>query len=182
MFDALVAWRERIAARDEVPESTLVSREELERIASDAPRSTTLLQPGRHGSGLFLARYGQELVQCITDVTDVQSRAVPKVRCDDEAILVAGLVRSGLTLHELARSARKTPPAAAHALQRAIEGGLTIERHDLVDERVYHEVYEYLRHHRFAKLRHVREHLGEDVDLAVLRLAMAFARRDLYAA
>jgi hypothetical protein len=28
----------------------------------------------------------------------------------------------------------------------------------------------------------VREHLGEDVDLAVLRLAMAFARRDLYAA
>ena len=182
VFDALVAWRERIAARDEVPESTLVSREELERIANDAPRSTTLLQPGRHGSGLFLARYGQELVQCITDVTDVQSRAVPKVRCDDEAILVAGLVRSGLTLHELARSARKTPPAAAHALQRAIEGGLTIERHDLVDERVYHEVYEYLRHHRFAKLRHVREHLGEDVDLAVLRLAMAFARRDLYAA
>jgi hypothetical protein len=181
LLDALIAWRERVAARDEVPESTLVHRDELERIAQDAPTRVDGLQPGRHGSGLFIARYGAELIQCLTDTQQVQERAIPKVRCDDESVLVAGLVRPGVTLHDVARSARKTPPATAHALQRAIEGGLTIERHDLVDDRLYEDVYEYLRNHRFAKLRHVREHVGEDVDLAVLRLAMAFARRDLYA-
>jgi ATP-dependent DNA helicase RecQ len=181
LLDALIAWRERVAARDEVPESTLVHRDELERIAQDAPSRVEALQPGRHGSGLFIARYGAELIQCLSDTQQVQERAIPKVRCDDESVLVAGLVRPGVTLHDVARSARKTPPATAHALQRAIEGGLTIERHDLVDDRLYEDVYEYLRNHRFAKLRHVREHVGEDVDLAVLRLAMAFARRDLYA-
>jgi ATP-dependent DNA helicase RecQ len=181
LLDALIAWRERVAARDEVPESTLVHRDELERIAQDAPARVDGLQPGRHGSGLFIARYGAELIQCLSDTQQVQERAIPKVRCDDESVLVAGLVRPGVTLHDVARSARKTPPATAHALQRAIEGGLTIERHDLVDDRLYEDVYEYLRNHRFAKLRHVREHVGEDVDLAVLRLAMAFARRDLYA-
>lgn len=181
-LDALLAWRERVAARDDVPETTLVHRDELERIAMDNPQRVDALQPGRHGSGLFLARYGSELVQCLADAQQVASRAIPKVRCDDEAVLVAGLVRPGYSLHDVARSARKTPPAAAHALQRAIESGLSVERMDLVDERLYGDVYEYLRHHRYAKLRHVREHVGEDVDLAVLRLAMAFARRDLFSA
>ncbi len=180
VLDALLAWRERVAARDEVPETTLVHRDELERIAQDAPLTEAALNPAKHGSGLFLARYGAELVQCVRDVVEVQSRAIPKVRLDDESMVLAGLIRPGVTLHEIARQVRMTPPAAAHALQRAIESGLSIERHNLIDERLYGEVYEYLRIHRFAKLRHVREHLGEDVDLAVLRLAMAFARRDLF--
>ena len=180
VLDALLAWRERVASRDEVPETTLVHRDELERIAQDAPTNIAALQPGKHGGGMFLARYGAELIQCIRDVRDVEARAIPKVRSDDEAVLLAGLIRPGMSLHDIARQARKTPPAAAHALQRAIESGLSIDRHDLVDERVYGEVYEYMRNHRFAKLRHVREHIGEDVDLAVLRLAIAFARRDLY--
>lgn len=180
LFDALLAWRERVAARDDVPETTLVHRNELERIAEDAPTRIDALQPGRHGSGLFLARYGNEIVRCIDAFRTVQSRAIPKVRSDDEAVLLAGLVRPGLSLQDVARSARRTPPAAAHALQRAIEAGLSVDRHDLVDDRLFEEVYSYLRHHRFAKLRHVREHVGEDVDLAVLRLAIAFARRELF--
>ncbi len=94
--------------------------------------------------------------------------------------MIAALVRPGWTLHQVARAARMTPPAAAQAIQRAVEAGLDIRREELVHDDLYQDVLDYLRHHRFAKLRHVREHVGEDVDLAILRVALAFARRDLY--
>ena len=72
-----------------------------------------------------------------------------------------------------------TPPAASHALERAIERYAWIERSGLVDDDLYEEVLTYVRYHRYAKIRHVREHLRRDVDLPVLRVALAFARRDL---
>lgn len=177
---ALLAFRERVALRDEVPEASIAGRDELQRIAEDAPARSEDLVPGRHGSGLFLARYGSEVLQVIVDVKKSQIRAVPKVRIDDDSTMVAALVRPGWTLHQVARSARMTPPAAAQALQRALEGGLDVDRAELVPNELYAEVLDYMRHHRFAKLRHVREHLGGDVDLAILRVALAFARRDLF--
>lgn len=179
-LDALIAMRQRIATRDEVIETALASRNELQRLAEDSPSSNDALVPGRHGSGLFLARYGAEIIKALEDAKLSLVRAVPKVRVDDDSTMIAGLVRPGWTLHQLARTARMTPPAAAQTLQRAIEAGLSVPRGDLVPDGLYREVLDYLRHHRFAKLRHVREHLGQDEDLAVLRVALAFARRDLF--
>ncbi|HLP27206.1 MAG TPA: RecQ family ATP-dependent DNA helicase [Candidatus Didemnitutus sp.] len=179
-LNALLALRERVSARDGTAESTLAGREELQRIAADNPRMVTDLVPGKHGSGLFLARYGAEIIQVLKDVGKAEIQSVPKVRADADATMIAALVRPGWTLHQLARAARMTPPAAAQAIQRAVEAGLDIRRDELVHDGLYQDVLDYLRHHRFAKLRHVREHLGEDVDLAVLRVALAFARRDLY--
>ncbi|MBL0322841.1 MAG: RecQ family ATP-dependent DNA helicase [Ignavibacteria bacterium] len=179
-FDALMAFRERVSERDGAAELTLAGQEELRRIAADAPNSIEDLVPGKHGSGLFLARYGAEIIQVLKDVGRADVRAVPKVRADDDSTMIAALVRPGWTLHQVARAARMTPPAAAQAIQRAVEAGLDIRREELVHDDLYQDVLDYLRHHRFAKLRHVREHVGEDVDLAILRVALAFARRDLY--
>ena len=78
-------------------------------------------------------------------------------------------------IHEL----RITPPAASHAIERAVERYSWVERFGLVDDDLYTEVLDYVRYHRHAKIRHIREHLRRDVDLPLLRLALAFARRDL---
>jgi hypothetical protein len=180
VYDALTAFRDRVAARDDVQGSSLVGLDELRRIADDAPATVAELVPGRHGSGLFLARYGEEIVRTIADAALVNARATPKVRADADATLVAGLIRPGMSLRQLAVMARLTPPNAAHAIQRAIEAGLHVQRYDLIDDAMYSEVLAYVRHHRFAKLRHVREHVGEDVELADLRVALAFARHDLH--
>ncbi|MCX6139782.1 MAG: RecQ family ATP-dependent DNA helicase [Candidatus Kapabacteria bacterium] len=179
-YGVLLAFRERVAQRDDVVEASIASHDELQRIAEDVPSAIEDLVPGRHGSGLFLARYGRELIQVLNDVKRSEIHAVPKVRVDDDSTMIAALVRPGWTLHQVARSARMTPPAAAQAIQRALEGGLDVDRANLVPNELYTEVLEYMRHHRFAKLRHIREHLEGDVDLAILRVALAFARRDLY--
>jgi len=179
-FDALLAMRERIALRDDVTETTLATRDELLRVAQDRPTRIDALVPGSHGSGLFLARYGAEMIRAIDDARASEVRAVPKIRADDDSTMIAALVRPHWTLHQLARTARMTPAAAAQAIQRAIEAGLDVERGSLLPDELYTDVLSYLRHHRFAKLRHVREHVEKDVDLALLRVALAFARRDLY--
>ena len=179
-FEALMAFRERVSQRDNVTDTSLAGREELQRIAEDSPSKVDDLMPGRHGSGLFLARYGVELLQVIHDEKKAIVQAVPKVRANDDSTMITALVRPHLTLHQLAKAARMTPPAAAQAIQRAVEAGLDVQREDLVPSELYGEVLSFMRHHRFAKLRHIREHIGGDVDLAVLRVALAFARRDLY--
>ena len=161
-------------------DTSLAGREELQRIAEDSPSKVDDLMPGRHGSGLFLARYGVELLQVIHDEKKAIVQAVPKVRANDDSTMITALVRPHLTLHQLAKAARMTPPAAAQAIQRAVEAGLDVQREDLVPSELYGEVLSFMRHHRFAKLRHIRENIGGDVDLAVLRVALAFARRDLY--
>jgi hypothetical protein len=39
---------------------------------------------------------------------------------------------------------------------------------------------DFLRDHRFAKLRNVRDHVGDIAELPELRVAVAFARRELF--
>ncbi len=178
-YTALLALRERLALRDGVPGASLVTDAELRSIAEDLPTRMELLQPGRHGSGLFLARYGKELVDTMRDLAAF-SLSVPKVRADAHTMRIASSVRRGMSLRQLAASVGLTAAATAQTLQRALEAGIELERADIVPDELYSEVYAFIRNHRFAKLRHIREHIGSDVDMAELRVAMAFARRDLF--
>lgn len=178
---ALFSMRARIAERVSVPVSSLVSDEELKSLALDEPTDASKLVAGKHGSELFLAQYGNELISTLLDLRlKPELRPAPKHVVDDEVREVVAQIRPGWTLRQVAHSVRMTPPAAAHAIQRGVEAGMEVRREQLVDDDLYAEVLEYIRYHRFAKLRHLREHLDKDVDLAELRVAIAFARRDLF--
>lgn len=172
--------RTRIAEREGVSDRSLAGLRELERIAIDQPVEITGLVGGRHGSEVFISRYGAEIVRTIQEFQSVETRAVPKIRPDDTLVRIAEVVEKGRSFEDAARTLRMTLPTAAAQIQRAIEAGLDVDRRRLVSDDLYDDVLDYMRHHRYAKLRHVREHVGADVDLPLLRLALAFARRDLY--
>ncbi|MFN4909345.1 MAG: RecQ family ATP-dependent DNA helicase [Bacteroidota bacterium] len=176
-FHALQAMRERLAAHAKVAPAMLVTDDELQRIADDAPTSLARMVPGRHGSGHFIARFGAEVLTTIRAVDTSVSVVAEPEELPTELLEVLRRHRRSFSdiIHELGM----TPPAASHALERAIERYAWIERSGLVDDDLYEEVLTYVRYHRYAKIRHVREHLRRDVDLPVLRVALAFARRDL---
>jgi len=176
-FHALQAMRERLAAHAKVAPAMLVTDDELQRIADDAPTSLARMVPGRHGSGHFIARFGAEVLTTIRAVDTSVSVVAEPEELPTELLEVLRRHRRSFSdiIHELGM----TPPAASHALERAIERYACIERSGLVDDDLYEEVLTYVRYHRYAKIRHVREHLRRDVDLPVLRVALAFARRDL---
>jgi len=181
-FAALLAWRQRTAHATDSAPPTILSNDALEALATDRPVKESDLQPGRHGSGLALARYGGELVGVISGVQQERVDAVPKVRADEETERTVRAVRPGRSVLDVAKLLRVTPASAARSLQRAMEAGLDLERHDLVPDDVFADVLQYLREHRYAKLRQVREVLDSDVDMPTLRVAVAFARRELYGA
>ena len=138
------------------------------------------LVPGRHGSALFLSRHGSEVVALLRELAQPTVRSVPKFVVDEEAVRTIESIRSGWTLRNVASTRKITPAMAAHHIETALKAGMTVNRDTLVPDELYADVVEFMRTHRFAKLRHVREHLTQDVEMVVLRLALAFARRELF--
>lgn len=177
---ALMSLRERWATDEGVTPTTILSTTAIQALAQDRPTSTQDLVPGKHGSGLLLARHGEEIVNVLRQSRAEQIAAVPKVRADQQVMAVVEAIQPGRTLEDVARALRVTTAAAAQGIQRAIESGVDIQRQDLVQEEVMESVMDYLREHRFAKLRHVRDHVGDIADLPELRVAVAFARRELF--
>ena len=176
-FEALTIMRERLAERLGVSANALVLDEELQSIAEDAPRSFADFRPGRHGSGLFISQHAPDVLEVIRSC-DAGDGTLQQLNVDPDALL-GHLVRQRTTLLDLAREAQKTPAATARSLESLIERGALTDRGELIDEDLYARVLEYVRFHRYAKLRQVVDHLQGDVDLPSLRVALAFARRDL---
>ncbi len=177
---ALTTLRSQLANREGVPASSLVGLSELERIASDMPMSAEELVPARHGSALFLSRHGADVVALMREIAEPSVRSVPKIVLDEETLRTVEAVRDGWSLVTVARSRKITPAMAAHHLEQALKAGKQVERSSLVPDGLYADVVDYMRTHRHAKLRHVREHIQHDAELVVLRLALAFARRELF--
>lgn len=180
LLNILVALRDAIAQREGVTPASLLGLKEVESIAMDAPESVKAMREGRHGGKIFIDRFGEEFVAAISSWNS-GSVGVPKPRSDeDDAHRAAALVQPLWDLQQLASAMHRTPAATAHAVQRAVELGLPLQRGGLVPDSVYTDVLEYVRTHRYAKLRHVRESIDADVDPTVLRVALAFARNDLF--
>jgi len=175
-FASLAAMRVRLATAAGVGEQSLITDAELDRVAQDAPRTFAELRPGEHGSGLFIARHGAEMLTALRAVESIHQPASGRTVPPEVAHLLS---RPGTTMADLVRDANTGPAAMARLVEDLIEQGTITERGRLVDDELYATVLDYVRFHRYAKLRHVREHLSQDVDLPTLRVALAFARRDL---
>lgn len=180
VLQALMSLRERWATDEGVAATTIISTTALQALAQDKPTTMQDLVAGKHGSGLFLARHGEEIVNVIRQSRADVVAAVPKVRADRQVMSVVEAVQPGRSLEDVARTLGVTIPAAAQGIQRAIESGVDLQRYDLIQEDVMESVMDYLRENRFAKLRHVRDHVGDIADLPELRVAVAFARRELF--
>lgn len=175
-LDSLMAMRERLASATGVGEQSLITDAELTQLAQHAPQTFAELRPGVHGSGLFIAHHGAEVLAALRTAGAVapptSGRSVPPE-------LAELLSRPGTTMADLMRDATTGPAAMARLVEDLVEQGTIAERGRLIDDDLYASVLDYVRFHRYAKLRHVREHLTQDVDLPTLRVALAFARRDL---
>jgi ATP-dependent DNA helicase RecQ len=175
----LIAWRTDTAARDNVPVKTLCSSKELERLAIDQPDDVAALEIGHHGSEMVIKRYGRELADLVR-AWKQRAAGGTAALLETDVRATVDAIRPEYTLAQLATRRRLTTATVAQHLQRAIEQGIPIQRGNLIPDSVFGEVVEYLRHHRYAKLRQVREFLPLDVDMPSLRVALALARRMLY--
>ncbi|MBI2793071.1 MAG: RecQ family ATP-dependent DNA helicase [Ignavibacteria bacterium] len=178
---ALIHLRDEISNREDVGPASLVSLSQLQCLSADMPAKESDLVYGKHGSAIFLARYGNEVVRAIQQA--LQRRKVPgiNIRTDDQTTWVISEVNKGGTVADIARKLNMTPAALAHTLQKALESGVHVERNALVSDAAFERIREFMRHHRYARFRHVREYLQADtISMPEIRIAMAFVRKELY--
>ncbi|MFN4986438.1 MAG: RecQ family ATP-dependent DNA helicase [Ignavibacteria bacterium] len=176
-YSRLRAMRERVSQARGVAEQSMCSDDELQAIAADAPASLQDLMPGRHGSSLFLTQYADDILACIDRAASEVSQAH---EADTEVAAVVALLQEYTTLDGLSEHIKMSKTALVVLLQRAIESGVDIQRGNLVDDVLYSSVKEYVRFHRYAKLRDLRDHIGGEPPMPELRLALSLARRDLF--
>ena len=176
VVNALRAWLHRTAERLHVAESSIMSATELQNLATDQPTSLKEIIPGRHGSGLMLARYGAEIVREILKYSETKLN--PAI--DSEAQRVLSNIRAHSTLEDVAKECKISMAMCAQILQRCIELGVLVNVGKLVPDWLYTDVLQFVRNHRYAKLRHVREEVSQDAELPVLRVTLAFVRHQLY--
>ena len=177
---ALLEFRDSTADRENKAPSSLCSMAAIERLASDMPKSVKELVPPVHGDGIFLAHYSDEILQVLNKVRMQQAGRIPSARITETTRRVVALAETSTSLAHLAERLRLTAPQVAQQLQLAIEGGVSVNLSTLIPAEVFEQVVRFVRNHRYARLRQVREYFGNEVDYPVLRVAVAAARRELY--
>lgn len=182
VYAELMALRERISEEEDSSALSVLSNESIEKLATDCPRNTNDLIPGKHGSGVVIARYADQITSVIRGVFQVEDRAVPKIRLDADIERVVKAITPDRTVEDISRVLRMSPANVARSIQRALEMGALISVGTLVPEEAFIEIQDYMREHRFAKLKHVQNDVQPDVDLPTLRVAIAFARQQLFGA
>lgn len=180
LVQALVEARTTWAAEAGTSPSALASLTELEALAADAPTTATELQSGRHGSAAFLARFGTAAIAVVEAWKHGQPNGVPKIALDPPTMAILRAVRPGWTLAQIAKASRTSVGDVANAIQRAVSTGMPLERTSLVPDDVYTVVLDVVRQRRTASVRHLVVATEGEYDPAMLRIALAFARRDLY--
>lgn len=178
---ALIHLRDEISNREDAAPTSLVSLSQLQSLSADMPAKESDLVSGKHGSAIFLARYGNEIVRAIQQAAQKRQVHSINIRTDDRTTWVISEVNKGGTVADIARKLNMTPAALAQTLQKALESGVHVERSALVSDAAFERIREFMRLHRYAKLRHVREYLESDtISMPEIRIAMAFVRKELY--
>ncbi|MCX7929715.1 MAG: RecQ family ATP-dependent DNA helicase [Chlorobi bacterium] len=91
------------------------------------------------------------------------------------------LALNGATMAQIAAARQLTPTTVVSHLVQAIEAGVQVPRKQLISESLYIETYRYVQRHPQALLRDVHAYFKGAYDHSLLRLALAFARRELRA-
>ncbi|MBL7997282.1 MAG: RecQ family ATP-dependent DNA helicase [Candidatus Kapabacteria bacterium] len=171
--------RDELAARNGTAVYAIATDEQLFAIAARPPRTLADFADVRGVGELFMTRWAAEFLYAInsersnTDDDQDGDGISATVRTSVE------YARKGYSLQKIAQMRSMSAGTVAQHLQDAIERGLELDMHALVSARLYENVRLVLLKRPRALLKDIREELGGDTDYALLRVAVAFARRAL---
>jgi len=107
-----------------------------------------------------------------------QQRAAPEHLLDSSVKKTVELARQGHSPARIAELRNLSLTTVVSHLVQALSVGVELPRQTLVDQRMYHETCQFIRQQPQALLRDLQAYFGGMYDLALLRLTLAFARRD----
>ncbi len=187
LLEQCKAVRKELAAIDHISEHIIIDDRTLITLVNVLPRTREDIKReiprfGMSG-GMFLSRFAPLFLRAVQNFAahEAARNGDDVAELSQTVLQTVEMARQGMSLAQIAEKRRLTPGTISQHLQQAIEGGVMLERSRFIHDEIYSAVREIVRGKREALLKDVRAALDADVDCdwAELRVAVAFARREL---
>ncbi len=168
--------RSEIASLDGIVPRAVVSDKVLKLIAQKMPKNALALKAIEGVNNYFISRYSAAFLKIINKEADTPDSPPEEVNP-----ILTNLITSLKKTRNLQKSCRELklePSNASLLLQEAIENGLALDRKIFIDDLTYFKIRDYLSFRPFVVLRELKEELRLEADFPIIRLALAFARRE----
>lgn len=174
--------RKEIATQDRIPAHVVVDDSGLTALVNALPRSVEAMKREvRHLNQYCTVRFAPiflPIVQAfISHEAAKNGDDLYKLSATVRASIE--LLRTGLSLEDVAEQRHLTLGTIAQHIQSALEQGVQLKRESYVADDLYFVVLDFLRIRPDAFLKDVRAVMQKEYDWAELRIATAFARREL---
>lgn len=176
LLEDLKHLRAEIASVDGVVQRAVISDKVLKLIAHKMPKTSAALKAIEGVNNYFISRYSAAFLKVINKESDSTATEEKEVNP-----VIPNLIASLKKTKNLQKSCRELKLEIAETsllLQEAIESGAALDRKMFIDDLTYFKIRDYVRFHPFVVLRELKEELRLDADFPVIRLALAFARRE----
>jgi ATP-dependent DNA helicase RecQ len=180
---SLKRTRDEIASRYSVSRSTIATDEQLYEMAIIQPQKSADFVKIRGLGEQFVSRWAKDFLRVLDyeRAKEQNSTKDQKNTLSYTVQLTVDLANQGLGVESIAQERGITTGTVAMHIQEAIERGATVRRANIVSDEVYTACYDIIRQRPKALLKDIRVVIGGETDYAVLRIATAFARKELIA-
>ncbi len=179
---ACKALRREIARREGLSERAVLDDPTLDAVVRALPETNDALAAIDGIGPVFVNRHGADFLHIVRQhIAAERSYSQVSTSLPSRVRSTLAAARKGASLQQVATERGLSISTIARHLQEAIEAGARLERDSFVSEQLFFQVRDYLSRHSHASLREIRAAISGDCDFADLRLAAAFARRELTA-
>jgi ATP-dependent DNA helicase RecQ len=174
--------RRELAARERMADHSIIDDRSLISLVNALPKSRAALHRAVPQMGqMFTTRFADVFVRAVKEHC---SREAASTGADTHGLAPTvqksvKLAREGMRIDSIAEARGLAVSTVAQHLHDAIEQGVTLNRSQFLDDETYTHIRELIRIRPRAALKDVRAALELECDWADIRLAVAFARREL---
>lgn len=174
--------RHEIAVVERVPPHVVVDDAALTALVNALPKSVEAMKREvRHLNQLCTVRFAPMFLTIVKAFLahEASKTGDDLYNCSPTVRTTIEMLRAGCSLEDVAAKRRLNEGTIAQHIQSALEQGVSLRRETYVADALYFPVLDFLRIRPDAFLKDIRAVIVEECEWAELRIATAFARREI---
>lgn len=179
LYVKLSNLRDDLAARERIDPRALLSDRTVLSISRERPRSVFELSQIDGVGKVFLSRYGLKFIAEIREFSKPSPIPTKVVKIPPAVKLFLDEFRAGKSIDEVAEFFNVSKGTVAGKIEKAVASGARIDRSLFVSGSDYRKIFDFLQNLPQAALKEIRSGAEVDIDFALLRIAAAFAKREI---
>jgi ATP-dependent DNA helicase RecQ len=181
LYQKLKELREELASIKQIQPRSITTDKALRLIADKMPLTIRDLLTVKGIGKQFAAKYGEQIIKKVAEFKNNGIDESPQNTKNELTIAdkVIKMIEDGKDIADISSSLSISNGAVAKAIQEAIESGVKLDRSSFFLKSEYAKVYKTVKRNPRATLSDIRATSNVDMEYYLLRVAVAFARKDM---